>query len=57
MTLFRGVAHRVNQVEPGPEFAELGDKADVILRSAAEQGYHECASTARQLAHDREDSV
>ena len=49
MTLFREVARRLSQAEPLPDFAELGAKADVILRAAAEQGYPECASTRRQL--------
>jgi uncharacterized protein (DUF1810 family) len=50
MTLFREVASRLNQAMRLPDLAELGEKADAILRVAAEQGYHECASTRRQLA-------
>jgi hypothetical protein len=49
MTLFREVAGRLNQVEPHSDLAELGAKADAILRIAAEQGFPECASTRRQL--------
>jgi uncharacterized protein (DUF1810 family) len=50
MTLFRGISRRLNHVEPLPDLAELGALAEVILRSAAEQGYPECAITRRQLA-------
>jgi uncharacterized protein (DUF1810 family) len=50
MTLFREVADRLNQSEPLADLAELGAKADAILRVAAKQGFPECASTRRQLA-------
>jgi uncharacterized protein (DUF1810 family) len=50
MTLFREVARRLILVEALPGLADLGAKADVILRVAAEQGYAECSATLRQLA-------
>ena len=49
MTLFSHIARRLAESAPSPEYAELGAKADTILRVAAEQGFPECASTRRQL--------
>ena len=49
MTLFSHIARRLAVSAPSPEYAELGAKADTILRVAAEQGFPECASTRRQL--------
>jgi uncharacterized protein (DUF1810 family) len=50
MTLFRGVARRLSDVEPLPEYAQLAANADAILNIAAQQGFPECASTLRELA-------
>jgi uncharacterized protein (DUF1810 family) len=50
LTLFREVARRLSNVEPGPDYAELAANADALLSIAAEQGFAECAHTRRELA-------
>jgi uncharacterized protein (DUF1810 family) len=48
-TLFHEIARRLNEAEPRPEIAEVADKAEALLRAAAEQGYTACESTRRRL--------
>jgi uncharacterized protein (DUF1810 family) len=50
MTLFRGIAHRLQESQPAPEWADLEHQAATILQAAAAQGYPACRFTTQALA-------
>ena len=50
MTLFAGVARRVNEGEAADECRRIAASAEEILDAAAREGHAKCAFTERRLA-------